>query len=56
MIKIGAYIWRQGIKPPCDSCGERFAVYKIYAEKDGDYIVGIRVCQVCLDEFKEDLK
>lgn len=54
MIKLGAYM-----KLPlclCDSCGKNKPTHKIYAEQKGEYQVGIRVCDDCLEEFKWKLK
>lgn len=56
MIKIGHYMLFQKESPPCDSCG-KIASKKIYAISDkGEYQVGIRICDICYQQLKEDLK
>lgn len=56
MIKVGDYVdaGRRPM-PKCDSCNENDATKKIYAERNGEYIVGIRVCDDCFEEFKESV-
>lgn len=52
MIKIGTYVWRDGVpKPPCDGCKKSDATQKIYTAE-----VGIRACDSCMEDFKEKIR
>lgn len=54
-IKVGQYFWQNQIPAKCDSCDNN-ATHKIYAEKNGEYQVGIRACDDCYKELKEEIK